>query len=407
MKKKLTWSTLFLLFSLYTTQFLGLGFFMEAFIGILRQNKVPLENLGFIYMLGLFWVFRFLWAPFIDKIYFKKMGHYRGWILIFQSLMVITLFFISILHIKEHLSLIIYLVIFFAFFAASQNIALDAFAFKITFKRERSIINSVKVSGGLIGTILGGGVGLILYSKLNWNYTMMIMTIITAISLIQIFFYSEPTMKHSNFVEKIDFKQYINFWKTKKKKLWFILLLLYPATISSAFGMTTPLLVDLNWSLDKIGFTVHIVGYGIGFLASFAASFLINKFGKKNILIIAAIGQIVGILMLLVIFKHHENDFLVMFIVGFIFLFYTPSQVLMATVMMDLSSNKSPASQFAIQHSIYMFSGIFFSSMSVSMAGIIGYEKIILICAFIGLCSMYLSTKIELIIKKEKINERD
>ncbi|PZP12360.1 MAG: MFS transporter, partial [Aliarcobacter butzleri] len=141
MKKKLTLSSLILLFSLYTTQFLGLGFFMEAFIGILRQNGAPLENIGFIYMLGLFWVFRFLWAPFIDKIYFKKMGHYRGWIIIFQSLMGITLFSISILHINEHLTTIIFLAIFFALFAASQNIALDAFAYKITFKRQRSTIN--------------------------------------------------------------------------------------------------------------------------------------------------------------------------------------------------------------------------------------------------------------------------
>ncbi|EFU70729.1 major facilitator superfamily transporter MFS_1 [Aliarcobacter butzleri JV22] len=118
MKKKLTWSAMTLLFSLYTTQFLGLGFFMEAFIGILRQNGVPLENLGFIYMLGLFWVFRFLWAPFIDRIYFKKMGHYRAWIIIFQSLMVITIFAISILHINEHLNIIIFLAIFFAFFCS-------------------------------------------------------------------------------------------------------------------------------------------------------------------------------------------------------------------------------------------------------------------------------------------------
>lgn len=399
MKKKLTWSTMTLLFSLYTTQFLGLGFFMEAFIGILRQNGVPLENLGFIYMLGLFWVFRFLWAPFIDRIYFKKMGHYRAWIIIFQSLMVVTIFTISILHINEHLNIIIFLAIFFAFFAASQNIALDAFAFKITFKKERSIINAIKTSGGLIGMVLGGGVGLILYSKIGWYFTMFIMAIITTISLIQIFFYSESTMKHQNFVEKIDFKQFFTFWKTKEMKLWFVLLFLYPATISSAFGLTTPLLVDLGWGLDKVGFAVHIVGYGIGFLASFGASYVINKFGKKNILIIAAFGQFIGILMMLLLFKHHNNDFLVMFVIGVIFMFYTPSQVLMNTIMMDLSSKKTPASQFAIQHSIYMFSGIFFSSMSVSMSGILGYEKIILICAVIGLMSMYLSTKIEYIIK--------
>lgn len=78
MKKKLTWNTIFLLFSLYTTQFLGLGFFIEAFIGILRQNGVSLENLGFIYMLGLFWVFRFLWAPFIDKISGKQQARPGG-----------------------------------------------------------------------------------------------------------------------------------------------------------------------------------------------------------------------------------------------------------------------------------------------------------------------------------------
>ncbi|RBQ32531.1 MFS transporter [Arcobacter sp. FW59] len=406
MKKKLTWSNLTLLFSLYTTQFLALGFFMEAFIGILRQNGVPLENLGFIYMLGLFWVFRFLWAPFIDRIYFKKMGHYRAWIIIFQSLMVITLFSISILHINDHLKIIIILAILVAFFASSQSVALDAFAFKITFKKERSIINAIKVSGGLIGMVLGGGVGLILYSKIGWHFTMYIMTIITAISLIQILFFTEPTMKHPNLIEKIDYKQFLTFWKTKQKKLWFILLFLYPATISSAFGLTTPLLVDLGWDLAKIGFAVHIIGYGIGFLASFGASYVINKFGKKNILIFAAIGQIVGILMMLLLFKYHHNEIFVMFIIGVIFMFYTPSQVLMTTIMMDLSSSKTPASQFAVQHSIYMFSGILFSSFSVSMSGILGYEKIIFICAFIGVLAMLLSTKIEYILKKEN-SERD
>lgn len=399
MKKKLTFSYKALFFSLYTTQFLGLGFFLEAFIGILRQNGSSLENIGFIYMLGLFWVFRFLWAPFIDKIQFQNIGHYRGWIIIFQSLMILTIFSISILHINEHLTAIIFLAILFAFFAASQNIALDAFAFKLTFKKERATINALKAAGGLIGMILGGGVGLILYSKIGWHFTMFIMSILTTISLIQLFFHKEPNLKQQNFIEKIDYKQYLSFWKTNQKKIWFILLFLYPATISSAFGLVTPLLVDLGWKLEKIGFVVHIVGYGMGFLASFGASFLIQKFGRKIVLIVAAFGQVVGVLMLLLLFEHHNKDLLVMFVVGFVFLFYTPSQVLMTTLMMDLSSSKTPASQFAIQHSIYMFSGIMFSSMAVSISGILGYEKIILICAFIGVLAMLLSTKIEYILK--------
>jgi len=399
MKKKLTCSYMILFFTLYTSQFLGLGFFIEAFIGILRQNGVPLENLGLIYMLGLFWVFRFLWAPFIDKISFKQ-GHYRIWVIIFQFLMVLSIFSISILHIKEHLNAIILLAIFFCFFSASQNIALDAFAYKIAFKKQRVIVNSLKIGGGLIGMILGGGVGLILYTKIGWHFTMYIITILTTIPLIQILFFGEPKHKNQNCIQKVDYKQYLSFWNTKKKKIWLVLLFLYPATVSAAFGMTTPILVDLGWQLQEIGFTVYIVGYSIGFLASFGTSFLVQKFSKKIVLVVAAFGQIIGILMLLLLFKHHTKEYLVMFVVGFIFLFYTPSQVLMTTFMMDLSSNKSPASQFAIQHSIYMFSGIIFASASVSFAGIFGYEKVIFVCSFIGLLAMLLSTKIEYILKE-------
>jgi len=400
MKKKLTCSYIILFFTLYTSQFLGLGFFIEAFIGILRQNGVPLENLGLIYMLGLFWVFRFLWAPFIDKISFKNMGHYRIWVIIFQFLMVLIILSISILHIIEHLSAIIVLSIFFCFFSASQNIALDAFAYKIAFKKQRVIVNSLKIAGGLIGMILGGGVGLILYAKIGWHFTMFIITILTTIPLIQILFLGEPKYKSQDFIQKVDYKQYLTFWSTKEKKIWLILLFLYPATVSAAFGLTTPILVDLGWQLQKVGFTVYIVGYSIGFFASFGTKFLLKNFSKKMVLVFAAFGQIVGILMLLLLFEYHTKDYLVMFVIGLIFLFYIPSQVLMNTIMMDLSSSKSPASQFAIQHSIYMFSGIIFASISVIAAGVFGYTKIILVCAFVGLLAMLLSTKIEYILKK-------
>ncbi len=406
MKKKLTLKSIILLFSLYTTQFLGLGFFLEAFVGILRQNGVPLENLGFIYMLGFFLVLKFLWTPLIDKFHFKKLGHYRVWIIIFLSLMVTTLFLISTLDIIEDLNFIISLAFLYSFFAASVYVSIDAFAYKITFKRERRLINAIKTSGGLIGMVLGGGVGLILYTKIGWNSTLLIIAIASFLTLIGIIFYKERNTKNCEFIEKIDYKQYFTFWKTKQKKLWLIILLLYPATISAAFGITTPLLVDLGWSLDKIGFIVHIIGYGIGFLASFGASYLIQKFGKKNLLIIAAIGQVCAILMFLLLFKHHTNDFLVMFVIGFLYLFYTPSQVIIATIMMDLSSSKSVASQVAVQHSISMFASVFFTSIAVSMSGIFGYEKIIIVSAFIGLLSIYLSTKIEYILKKENY-ERD
>jgi predicted MFS family arabinose efflux permease len=396
MSKNLTKQHIALLFSLYITQFLGLAFFTEAFIGILRQTGVSLENLGLIYMLGLFWVFRFLWAPFIDSISFKKLGHYRGWIIIFQSFMVIVLILTSVFDLLHSLPTVIILSILFAFFSASQDIALDALVFKTVSLKHRATANALKSSGGMIGMILGGGIGLVLYTYLGWSYTMLILSFITAISLIQILFYKEPSKERSNEELKINFKQYIHFWQTARRKKWLLFLIIYPVTISSAFGLITPMLVDLKWELDKIGFIVHILGYGIGVMASFITSWLIIQYGKKNILIVAAMGQVLGVLLLLLLAYDYDNTFIVIFVVGFIFSFYSPASVVMTTLMMDESSPKTPASQFAIQHSLYMFSGIFFAGMSVSFAGIIGYQNIILIGATIGILAVYASFKIEL-----------
>ena len=49
-------STWALLASLYMTQFMGMSFFMIALVVIMRRQGMPLERLGGIYLLGLFWV---------------------------------------------------------------------------------------------------------------------------------------------------------------------------------------------------------------------------------------------------------------------------------------------------------------------------------------------------------------
>jgi len=396
MSKDLNKSHVSLLFSLYTTQYLGLAFFTEAFIGILRQNGVSLESLGLVYMLGLFWVIRFLWAPFVDSISFKRLGHYRGWIIIFQGFMTTILILTSTFDILNDLKIVIFFSVIFAFFSASQDIALDALVFKTVSLKHRASANALKSSGGMLGMILGGGVGLILYEHLGWESTMLLLSLVTGIALLQIIFYKEPKKEKNNDENKIDFKQYINFWKGKNRKNWLFFLIVYPIAISSAFGLIMPMLVDLKWELDKIGFYVHIIGYGIGVFASFAASTIINYLGKRKVLIIAAIGQVFGVLLLLFLGYGYDSTFLVMFVVGFIFSFYSPSSVVMTTLMMDESSKKTPASQFAIQHSIYMFSGIFFAGLSVSISGVIGYSNVILIGSLFGSLAIYASFKIDL-----------
>ncbi|WP_404319808.1 MFS transporter [Malaciobacter canalis] len=392
MKKKLVFKEYILFLNLYITQYMGLSFFIQAFIGILRKNGMSLENLGIVYMLGLFWVFRFLWAPFIDKIQFKTIGHYKGWIIIFQFFMGLIFFIISKFNISSDLQSIIILSVFFAFFSSSQTIALDGLIYKNVFKKERSKAMSIKMASGLIGMVLGGGVGLILYTHLGWQKTMMILALCMFVALIQVIFYKETKTKN---IKEINYKQFISFWKEKTKKQWLILLLLYPAAMSAAYGLLTPILVDLSWSLDRIGYIVHIIGYSIGVCASFSTSWFIEKYGKRKVLIFSSLGQVLGLLMLLILFKNNSTIVTVL-IVGFIFSFYTPATVIMSTLMMDKSSKQTPAAQFAIQHSIFSFAGISFTSLSIFLSDTFGYSNIIIFISIIGLFTVYSAYKIKL-----------
>ncbi|MEM8861749.1 MAG: MFS transporter, partial [Chloroflexota bacterium] len=54
-----------LLAGLYTSQFLGLGFILTAIPAIMRENGAGLDQIGWIYALGIAWMIRFLWAPFV------------------------------------------------------------------------------------------------------------------------------------------------------------------------------------------------------------------------------------------------------------------------------------------------------------------------------------------------------
>lgn len=392
----------FLFLSLYVTQFLGLGFFTEAFIAILRKTGMSLENLGIVYMLGFFWVLRFVWAPFIDKVNFQRIGHYRFWLILSQIIMVSSLFFASFYEVTTHISIILLCAVIFSFFSATQDIALDALVYKTLTKEQRPFGNAIKVSGGLLGSVLGGGVALIIYSYLQWQTTVLILASFTSIAIIQLLLFKEPTWERKAKQKRFVFKEFYSFWKGKNRKIWLIFILLFPCAVATAHGLISPILVDLGWELKDIGLIVHIIGYSIGIVASFGASWLINKFGKKRVLIFCSIGQIIGLFFLILLLHGYSSTTHVILTIGTIFIFYTPSTTVISTLMMDEIDSNNPASQYAIQHSMFMLSGLIFASMSIFFSGKFGYENIVLAICLIAFIPLILSFKIDSFLSKEE-----
>ena len=181
-----------LLISLHMTQYLAMGFLFIGLTTILRQQGASLESLAFIWLLGIFGVLKFLWAPFMDRFKVLPNGHYRGWLLLSQSAMIVTLLAMSQLDVTRQPSLVIVFSGLLSLFASTQDNAAHALAFRLLDEKERGIGNGLQFAGGMLGNIIGSGGVILAYPLVGSQGAMLLLAAGTACSLIQLFLFKEP-----------------------------------------------------------------------------------------------------------------------------------------------------------------------------------------------------------------------
>ncbi len=384
----------FLLLSLYVTQYLGLSFFMEALVAILRKNGMPLEQLGSIYLIGLFWVLKFCWAPAIDRYRLLPIGHYKGWLLVLQGLMVVLLLVVGRFSVTDDLAIILVLCLLIGFMAATQDVAVDTLAFSLLSVEDRGVGNGAKVAGGMLGYMLGGGLGLIAYAAIGWGWCLTLLAALTSVSFFQLLWFREKAHTVDTPNTGVYVRRFLVFWKARDKRRWLGLLLLYPLGICICYALIIPILVDLGWPLEKIGVVMNIIGALFGTVAAFASGWLIKRFGRRRILISMALGQALSILLLLLPVTGHNSIMCVAAAIGGLLCFYSPSATVLSTIMMDQTSKETPATDFAMQHSLYLLVNFIGSTIGMTLAGLVGYAAVIVLASLVSLSAMFASIKI-------------
>ncbi len=370
-----------MLLSLYVTQYLGIGFFLIALVAILRQKGMPLENLGLIYLLGTLWVFKFMWAPLVDRFGLRRVGHYRGWLVAMQAGMVALLLVLAGLDLDHQLPLILALCFLYTFLSATQDIAVDGLAYSLLLPSERGVGNGVQSAGGLLGSVIGGGAILMAYPSVGWRGCMILLALLTGVTLAQVLLFREPGRLGPVSDIRLHAARCWTFWRGQRRLRWLLMLLVYPLGISLGYALMTPILVDAGWGIDRIGFTLNVVGSLIGVLSSLAAGWLIRRVGRRPMLLGAALAQSVGLLALLPAALGQTSPVLVTGAIVVFFAVYSPVTAIMATLMMDHASPRSPATDYTLQYSLYFAGGIVAAMVSALLAGTFGYPAVVLLAA--------------------------
>ena len=106
----------------------------------LKEDGLSRSTVGWAGLIFAVYAFNYLWAPLIDRIQIpyltKKIGHRRGWIVLMQILILISLFLWSVIDPSENLALVISVGLLIAIASATQDITVDALRIEQISERE-------------------------------------------------------------------------------------------------------------------------------------------------------------------------------------------------------------------------------------------------------------------------------
>ena len=171
----------------------------------LKEDGLSRSTVGWAGLIFAVYAFNYLWAPLIDRIQIpyltKKIGHRRGWIVLMQILILISLFLWSVIDPSENLAVVISVGLLIAIASATQDITVDALRIEQISENEGKSMAAgaaMAVVGWWSGYKLGGVLSLFSADFLEnlgfqnyWQLTFLILGILIILMNIGLMFVNE------------------------------------------------------------------------------------------------------------------------------------------------------------------------------------------------------------------------
>ena len=266
----------------------------------LRSEGVDLKSIGLFALISLPFTWKFLWAPLFDR-YIPPLGRRRGWMLIAQLLLLVSIPLFGTLNPTLDIWTIAYLATTVAFFSACQDIAVDAYRREILPDIELGMGNVIHVNAYKIAGLVPGSLSLILADHFTWQSVFLITALFMLPGILMTILVKEPLLKlgaprtlRAAVVEP--FHEFIN--RNGLKTALFILafIFLYKLGDSMATALATPFYLDMGFSKTEIGLIAKNAGLWPSVIGGLLGGVWMFKLGINRALWVFGAVQMVAIL---------------------------------------------------------------------------------------------------------------
>ncbi|MEM8933406.1 MAG: beta-lactamase induction signal transducer, partial [Acidobacteriota bacterium] len=160
------------------------------------ETNVDVATIGVLSWIGLAYAFKFLWSPGLHRSVAPVtggLGARRGWMLLFQAVVMVSLGVIALSDPTTDLPRIALVALVGVIASASQDIVIDAWRIEVA--RDSDHLDALSVIyqfGYRAATFIGGFVALTLAARLGWNVTFGFLAVMMALGFVGVALAQEP-----------------------------------------------------------------------------------------------------------------------------------------------------------------------------------------------------------------------
>ncbi len=336
----------------------------------LRTEGVDLKTIGLFSLVGIPYTWKFLWSPVMDRYIPPFLGRRRGWMMITQISLFISMAFLGRFDPRESIWTIAYIATALAFFSASQDITLDAYRRELLPDEELGLGNSMYMNGYRAAVFIPGGLGLILADHLPWSIVHLLIGGFMFVGIVKTLLISEieteitpPKSIKEAVIEP--FREFFSRNEGIKSALMFLaFLFLYKIGDNMATALSTPFYLDVGFSKTIIGSMVKLINFWAMIIGSFIGGVVIFKMGINKALWLFGVVQMTSILGFAVLNEAGPVLWILGTVIAFEYLGVGLGASALTAFMARATSKNFTATQFALFTSLIALPRTFANSIT-------------------------------------------
>jgi PAT family beta-lactamase induction signal transducer AmpG len=365
----------------------------------LAKSGLNVKSIGLFALVMFPYTWKFLWAPLMDTFNFRGFGRRRGWMLITQLGLLLSIGAMGTFDPLTQVEWVVVLACLISFLSASQDIVVDAFRREMLQENELGLGSAVHVNAYKVAGLVPGALSLILADQMPWQAVFWITGAFMLPGLLCTLFVSEPRIYGAppkNIAEAVilPFKEFIarGGWG---HALWVLAFIFwYKLGDSMATALATKFYIDMGFTMTEIG----VVSKTVSFWASIAGGILggiwMVKLGINRALWIFGVLQAVAILGFAWQATVGVDIFVLGVVIGFeAFAVGLGTAAFVAYIMRE-TDPRFTATQFALFTSLAAVPRTFINATIGIIVDYTGWFNFFLLCFLLALPGMLMLPKV-------------